>query len=227
MLKIQITIAIIFTLISCAKSSDAGTAASSTTSSTTQTCRTYATNITDTTNTITYSCTFNGTTTLTCTNGGTETITSTYANVQAFVDEAASPLSVFNKVRVTQMVFASATPSLQHNITITYNGSNQPTSVTDVAAATTTSYTYTAWDGNNRQTAGTAQFTAGATCTGRILSFTYVDGSTRTNTTNASGGTGANCAGLNPSITQQDANGNLLQFVSRNYTINSTATKCY
>lgn len=220
----------IFCLIlaaSCAKTEDSAAAGSST-NTTTQTCRTYATNITDTTNTITYSCTFNGSTTVSCTNGGSETITYTYPNLQAFVNEASSPVSVFNKISASSLVINSATASLANNITYTYNGSGQLTNSTSTSNGVTTSITYTAWDSNNRPTAGTAQFTAGAACTNRGISSTYVDGTTRTRTNGiTAAGTGAQCGLLNVPNSTADANGNPTQALNRNFTINSTATQCY
>lgn len=213
-------------LLACAKTADSATTTAAT-ATTTQTCRTYATNITDTTNSITYNCTYNGTTTVSCTNGGAETITYTYPNLQTFVDEAAAPLSVFNRNRASQLVIASATAANQINLTRTFNGGGQVTSATAVAATYTVSYTYTAWDTNNRPTAGTAQFTAGLTCTGRVLAISNVDGVTRTQTTTASAGTGANCAVLNVPVSQMDANGNPLQALSRSFTTNATTTACY
>lgn len=218
-------IILIILIVSCAKTSDSTSATTSGTS--TQTCRTYATNATDTTNTITYACTFNGSTTLTCTNGGSETMTFTYSNLQTFVNEYASPVTVFNKISPSTIVINSATPSLANNMSFSYNGSGQLTNITSTSNGITISQTYTSWDSNNRSTAGTAQFTAGATCTGRVLTVTYVDGTTRTRTTNASGGVGANCSSLNPPLTQVDANGDLIQFLGRNITTNATATQCY
>jgi len=218
-------IILLLAVASCAKNTE--TTASSTTGTTTQTCRTYATNITDTTNTITYACTYNGSTTVSCTNGGAETITYTYPNLQTFVNEAASPVSVFNKILASSLVISSATPSLAYNITYTYNSSGQLTNSTSISNGVTTSITYTAWDSNNRPTAGTAQFTYGAVCTGRVVTVAYVDGATRTRTTSTSGGTGAHCHLLNVPDSQSDANGNPIQALGRNFTINSTATQCY
>jgi len=214
-------------LCMCAHTGDGTPTTITNTVSTAQTCKVYATNFTDTTNTITYSCTFNGSTTLSCTNGGTETITITHPDLKSFVNEAATPVSVFNKNAASSMVTQSATPSLVQNITYTYNASNQWSGTTNISGSVTTSITYTAWDANNRPTAGTASFTAGAVCTGRALTITYADGSTRTRTTVASGGVGANCTALNIPINQVDGVGNPVQILGRNITTNTTTTACY
>jgi hypothetical protein len=228
MLKINLFAALMtIAAISCAKSSDSSTTAATGTT-TTQTCRTYPTNVTDTGSGITYACTFNGSTTLTCTNGGAETITYTYGNLQNFVNEAASPVSAFNKISGSSLVIASATVAQAYNITYTYNGSGQLTNSTVVNNGVTTSFTYTAWDSSSRATASTAQFTAGAACTGRGFTIAYVDATTRTKTTtNTAAGTGANCGSLNVPVSQTDANGNPIVGLGRNYTINSTASQCY
>ncbi|MBS0618727.1 MAG: hypothetical protein JSR44_11100 [Spirochaetes bacterium] len=214
-------------LCMCAHTGDGTSTTITNTVSTAQTCKVYATNLTDTTNSITYSCTFNGSTTLSCTNGGAETITITYPDLKSFVNEAATPVSVFNKNAASSMVSQSATPSLAYNITYTYNAAGQWSGTTNINNGVTTSITYTAWDANNRPTAGTASFTAGAVCTGRALTTNYVDGSTRTRTTVASGGVGTNCGLLNIPINQVDVVGNPVQILGRNITTNATATACY
>lgn len=215
-------------LMQCAKSSDSSTASTTTT---TQTCRIYPKNLTDTTNTTTYNCTFNGSTTVTCTDGGAETMTYTYPSLQKFVNQAATPVSVFNKTGWSTLVIGSATAARQHNLTFTYNGSDQLTSIVQVSGAGggfTITWTFTAWDTNNRPTTGTAAFTAGAlVCTGRVVAVTYVDGTTRSQTWGTSAGTGANCSSLNASTTIQDANAIATQAFSNNYTINTTSTQCY
>lgn len=229
LLKAILTFAFFAMVIGCAKMGDSTSAAGTTSASTAKTCRKYATNITDTTNSITYNCTFNGSTTISCTNGGAETITYTYANLQTFIDQASTPVSVFNRERATSIAIASATASLQHNLSMTYNGSGQLTSVTDSGPGFTSSYTMTAWDANNRHTAETAAFTLGLTCTGRTYTIAYVDGTTRTQSYTLTGaGTGANCGAFNLCTNQQDADGNPVSSVlCRNYAVNSTTTVCY
>lgn len=193
-----------------------------------QTCRVYPKTITDTTNSINYSCTYNGSTTLSCTNGGSETITYTYANLQSFVNEAAAPVSVFNKYAFTSLVFGSATAARQFNFSLTYNASGQHSALTVVwGGGQTSASTYSSWDSNKRPIAGTQAITAGGTCTGRILNIVYTDGSTRNRVTNATGGTGANCTGLGEGTNVSDANGNMIFAAENNYTTNSTATQCY
>lgn len=227
--KIILLIVSLSLLYGCATASDSQSVAGTTSTTSTQTCRKYATNITDTTNSITYNCTFNGSTTLSCTNGGAETITYTYANLQTFVNQASTPVSIFNRERATSIVFASATGALQHNLSMTYNGSGQLTSVTDSGSGFTSSYTMTAWDANNRHTAETAAFTSGLACTGRTYTIAYVDGTTRTQSYTVTGaGIGANCGAINLCTNQQDADGNPVSSVlCRNYAVNATATVCY
>jgi|GEM_PF-2482298 len=222
-------IALSVILFGCANASDSNSAASTTATTPAQTCRKYATNITDTTNSITYSCSFDGSTTLSCTNGGAESITYTYANLQTFVNQASTPVSMFNRERATSIVFASATGTLQHNLSMTYNGSGQLTSVTDSGPGFTSSYTMTAWDANNRHTAETAAFTSGLVCTGRTYTIAYVDGTTRTQSYTLTGaGVGANRGAINLCANQQDADGNPVSSVlCRNYAVNATSTVCY
>ena len=233
-MKIQLsrsvlTLACFVAVFGCAKTGDSTSAAGSTSTTAAKTCRKYATNITDTTNSITYNCTFNGSTTVSCTNGGAETITYTYANLQAFVNEAAAPVSVFHKGKPTSIVFASATGTLQHNFAMTYNGTGQLTGLTDSGPGFTSAYTMTAWDSNNRPTAETAAFTSGLVCTGRTYTMAYVDGTTRTESYTLTGaGTGANCGLFNLCTDQQDTDGNPVSSVlCRNYAVNSTTTVCY
>lgn len=211
----------------CAACSNATESATPSTGAAAQTCRRYPTSLTDTTNSINYTCTFNGSTTVSCTNGGTETITYTYPSLQKFVDEAITPVSVFNKYTFTSLVFGSATASNQYNFTLTYNGSGQHTGLTVVNNGVTAVSAYSSWDTHGRPTAGTAQFTAGATCTGRNLSIVYVDGTTRSRTTTASSGTGGNCALLTEGTNITDANGIASLAVGNNFTINATSQQCY
>ena len=219
---------VFFLFLGCA-ASNSDNSASTTSSSTSQTCRTYATNITDTTNSITYTCTFNGTTTLSCTNGGTETITFTYPSKQVFIDEAPAGLTVFNKTRASSAVFGSATTTRQHSFAYTYNGSGQLTSAVDTGNGFVASYTYTSWDAHNRPTAMIMSFTSGAVCSGRTFSIAYVDGTTRTKAfTLTAAGTGGNCGVINPATDQQDANGNpTSSSLGMNFTVNSTTSACY
>jgi hypothetical protein len=213
----------------CANGSDSAAGAKTTTAAATQTCRKYVTNITDTTNTITYACTFNGSTTLTCTNGGTETVTYTYANLKAFVDEAAAPVSVFNRSRYTSLVMASATSTLVHNFTLTYNASGQKTSASDSGPGFTAVYTNTAWDTNNRATAVTATYSGGVTCNNRTYTIAYDDTLRKATWTQTSAGIGANCGTIGTACNDQaDADGNpTSSSLCRNFTVNSTATVCY
>lgn len=195
--------------VGCANASESISPASTTATTRAQTCRKYATNLTETTNPITYNCSFNGSTTLSCTNGGAESITYTYANLQTFVNEAATTMSVFNNGKATTIMFASATGTLQHNLSMTYDGTGQLSAVTDSGPGFSSSYTMTAWDGNNRPTAQTAAFTSGIVCTGRTDTMAYVDGTTRIESYTLTGaGVGANCGLFNPCTSQQDADGN-------------------
>lgn len=212
-------------LAACAQSGDAGTTTGGTTTS--QTCRKYPTSMTDTTATINYTCTFNGSTTVTCTNGGAESITYTYPSLQAFVDEAATPVSVFNRRRLSSMAIVSANASFQQTLNFNYNASNQVTSIGVTGGTYTATYTFTAWDANNRHTTGTFAFNTGGVCTGRSFTSSY-DDTTRTQTNNATGGTGANCAAVAPANDVQDADGiATASSLGRSYTINSKGTACY
>jgi len=183
--------------------------------------------MTDTTASINYTCTFNGSTTVTCTNGGAETITYTYPSLQAFVDEAATPVTVFNRRRISSIAIVSANSSFQQTLNFNYNGSNQLTSIGVVGGTYTATYTYTAWDTNNRQTTGTFAFNTGGACSGRNITATY-DDATRTQTNGATGGTGVNCSSIAPCNDVQDSDGvTTSSAVCRNYTINSKGTACY
>lgn len=215
-MKISLTLIAMLGILSCAQVTNS------------QTCRVYPTSITDTTNSVSYNCTYNGSTTLACTNGGTETITYTYPSLQSFVNEAATPLLVFNKYAFTSLIFGSATSARQFNFSLTYNSSGQHSALTVVwGGGQTSASTYSSWDSSNRPIGGTQSITAGGTCTGRNLSIVYTDGSTRSRVTNATGGTGANCTGLGEGTNISDANGNMIYAVTNNYAINNTATQCY
>lgn len=205
-------------------------ASNSTSSSATQTCRKYATNLTDTTNSITFSCTFNGSTTVSCTNGGSETIVFTYPDLQTFVNEAAAPVSIFNKPRYTSLVINSATATLKHNFTYTYDTSGKLTSTVDNEMPSFTgTYTQTAWDTNNRATAVTASYSGGVTCSNRTYTIAYNDTTRIATWTQTFTGTGANCASIPAACNdQQDANGNpVASSLCRNFTVNATASACY
>lgn len=193
-----------------------------------QTCRAYMQKVTDTTNSITYNCTYNGSTTLSCTNGGSETMTFTYPNLQSFVNEAVIPVSVFNLTKATSVVFGSAVVARQSTLTLTYNNTGQWSGATSTSGSGISAVsTYINWDLNNRPTAGTSSFTAGATCTGRNLAITNTDGATRTRTTVGSGGVGANCATMQEAQITRDADNHIITGFGRDFIISTTGTQCY